>query len=54
MNAVFHSFLKSEGGATAIEYSLISSLIAIFIIAALSKLGTSLSNEFSEVASALK
>jgi pilus assembly protein Flp/PilA len=43
-----------ESGATAIEYALICSLIAVFIIAALQLLGTKLSSEFSEVASALK
>jgi len=47
-------FFSDNSGATAIEYALISSLIAVFIIAALSSLGTKLSNEFSEVGNALK
>lgn len=47
-------FLRDPRGATAIEYSLISSLIAVFIILALTQLGASLSNEFSEVAGFLK
>jgi len=47
-------FFCDNSGATAIEYALISSLIAVFIIAALSSLGTKLSNEFSEVGNALK
>ena len=48
------SFVANESGATAIEYALIASLIVVFIIAALSSLGTKLSNEFSEVGNALK
>jgi pilus assembly protein Flp/PilA len=47
-------FLADDAGATAIEYALISSLIAITIIASLNLLGSQLSNEFSEVSSALK
>ena len=54
MKSIFYAFLESENGATAIEYALISSLIAVFIIAALSQLGTSLSGVFSEVGNALK
>jgi pilus assembly protein Flp/PilA len=47
-------FAANESGATAIEYALISSLIAIAIIGGLTALGTRLSQEFSEVSSALK
>ncbi len=42
-------FLKDESGATAIEYGLIAGLIAVVIIAALTTLGTALSNKFTEV-----
>jgi pilus assembly protein Flp/PilA len=45
-------FLVDQSGATAIEYALIASLIAVFLIGALSALGTSLSSEFAEVGSA--
>ena len=38
------SFVANESGATAIEYALIASLIAVFIIGALSALGTKLSS----------
>lgn len=48
------SFLAAEDGATAIEYALISSLIAIVLVTVLTNLGTQLSAEFSEVSSALK
>lgn len=45
---------RDESGATAIEYALISSLIAVFIVGSLQILGTRLSGEFSEVSNALK
>jgi len=48
------AFLSNEDGATAIEYALIGSLIAVAIIGALTTLGTNLSSTFSEVASSLK
>ncbi len=47
------SFIANESGATAIEYALIASLIAVFLIGALSALGTKLSSEFAEVGAAL-
>ncbi len=48
------SFLADEAGATAIEYALMSSLIALVLVAVLTGLGTQLSAEFSEVSAALK
>ena len=47
-------FLRDESGATAIEYALIASLIAIALVTILGSLGSRLSTEFSEVRSALK
>jgi len=47
-------FLVDQSGATAIEYALIASLIAVFLIGALAALGTNLSSEFAEVGAALK
>jgi pilus assembly protein Flp/PilA len=47
-------FLANQSGATAIEYALITSLIAVFLIGALSALGTKMSSEFAEVGSALQ
>ena len=49
-----HMFLADQSGATAIEYALIASLIAVFLIGALSALGARISGEFSEVSSALQ
>lgn len=54
MLARFWTFANDERGATAIEYALLSSLIAVFIVSSLSALGTRLSAEFSEVSVALK
>jgi pilus assembly protein Flp/PilA len=42
-----------DDGVTAIEYGLIAALIAVFIIAALTAVGTNLSNIFGQVAAAL-
>jgi pilus assembly protein Flp/PilA len=47
-------FVADEQGATAIEYALIGSLIAIVLVTVLTNLGTRLSAEFSEISSALK
>lgn len=51
---MFKRFLKDESGATAIEYGLIASLVAIAIIAVLSTLGTELSTKFNQVATELQ
>jgi pilus assembly protein Flp/PilA len=47
-------FFDDESGATAIEYALIGSLLAIVLVTILGTLGTRLSAEFSEISSALK
>jgi pilus assembly protein Flp/PilA len=47
-------FLRDERGATAIEYALLASLVAVAIIASLNAVTVRLKVVFSEVASALK
>jgi pilus assembly protein Flp/PilA len=47
-------FAGDDRGATAIEYALISSLLALALVTALTQLGTRLSQEFSQVSAALK
>ncbi len=47
----FTRFLKDESGATAIEYGLIASLIALAIITGAKSLGSTLSATFTYVAS---
>lgn len=46
--------LADESAATAIEYALIASLIAMAIILSITLLGTQLQNSFNEVSSNLK
>ena len=46
--------VADETGATAIEYALIASLIAVAIIVSITVLGTQLQNTFNEVSSNLK
>jgi pilus assembly protein Flp/PilA len=46
-------FVRDESGATAIEYGLIASLIALVIIASVAVVGNSLTNTFNEVSSNL-
>ena len=52
--AILARFLNNEDGATAIEYALIASLIALFIIVGVQTVGTSVSTVFTEVGAALK
>ena len=47
-------FFVDEQGATAIEYALMSSLLALVLVTVLTNLGSRLSSEFSELSSALK
>jgi pilus assembly protein Flp/PilA len=53
MNRV-QNFLSDESGVTAIEYALIASLIAVFIIAAVQLVGTQVSTVFNEIGTTLK
>ena len=46
--------MVNDSGATAIEYALIASLIAVSIIVSLTVLGSQLQNTFNEVSSNLK
>ena len=54
MSNSLQRFIGDKSGATAVEYALLSSMIALVIIAALSALGTQLGKEFNEVSGALK
>ena len=54
MTKFFTRFLKSESGATAIEYGLIAALISITIIGAASAVGGSVKGSFEKVATDLK
>lgn len=54
MTTMFKRFVKDESGATAIEYGLLASLIAIGIIVAATALGSKLSGTFNNVANKLQ
>ncbi len=54
MHASLKAFLSNDSGATAIEYALMSSLIALALVTVLTNLGKGLSTEFSEVSGVLK
>ncbi|PYE29671.1 pilus assembly protein Flp/PilA [Rhizobium sp. PP-CC-3A-592] len=49
MTAVFARFLKDESGATAIEYGLIASLIALAMILGATALGTQINTTFTTI-----
>jgi len=47
-------FVRSESGATAIEYGLIAAGISVAIIVAVQAVGTGLNTTFTSVSTALK
>jgi pilus assembly protein Flp/PilA len=53
VSGLFARFSEAESGATAIEYALISALVGIGIVAALSSVRGSLIDEFASTATAL-
>ena len=53
MSLILKSFAQDDSGATAIEYGLIASMIALVIITAVTAVGTKLTNTFNEVSSNL-
>ena len=53
MRRVFFRFFRGEAGATAIEYALIASLIAVVIIGGVTAVGTGLSSTFNTVSGKL-
>ena len=54
MTKFLAGFVSDTSGATAIEYGLISALIAVFLIGALSTLGTNMSGMYSEIGNVMK
>ena len=53
MLSIFRHLMKNEQGATAIEYTLIASLIAVAAIAAMRSVGGSVQNVLNNVANAM-
>ncbi len=54
MKNLFACFMKDESGATAIEYALVASGIALAIITAVNALGTGISGKFTTINASLK
>ena len=52
--SLLHRFLRDETGATAIEYAMIASGIAVAIAATIVTLGSSVQGMYSSVATAMK
>ena len=53
MLSVFRQLMNNDRGATAIEYTLIASLISVAAIAAMGKVGGKVSNVLNNVAGAM-
>jgi pilus assembly protein Flp/PilA len=53
VKTVLKTFLSDESGVTAVEYGVISALISVVIIGAVSSLGTHLKTTFSTVAASI-
>lgn len=51
---LLYRFLRDEGGATAIEYAMIASGVAVAIAAAIMTLGSTVQGMFTNVATAMK
>jgi pilus assembly protein Flp/PilA len=53
MLSIFRRLMKNEQGATAIEYTLIASLIAVAAITAMSTVGGKVTNVLGNTANAM-
>jgi len=53
MLSIFRQLMKNQDGATAIEYTLIASLIAVAAITAMGKVGGKISNVLTNVSNAM-
>ncbi|GJE15829.1 Flp family type IVb pilin [Methylobacterium marchantiae] len=53
MTSIFKRFASDESGATAIEYGLIASLIAVAVITVLTSIGGNLNTTLTKVATNL-
>ncbi|MFM9943405.1 MAG: Flp family type IVb pilin [Hyphomicrobiaceae bacterium] len=54
MSQLIRNFIKSESGATAIEYSLIAAGIGLAIITAVQSVGQEVKGPFSDTAAGLQ
>ena len=54
MKNAISRFVADESGATAIEYALLASLVAVAVIGGMTTLGTNIGKTFNNVAGNLK
>jgi len=54
MLSIFRRLMKNQQGVTAIEYTLIASLISVAAIVAMGNVGSKVSGVMTNVASAMK
>jgi pilus assembly protein Flp/PilA len=54
LQSLLRKFERDESGATAIEYGLIASLIAVAIIAGATALGTSINTTFNNLSTKMQ
>jgi len=54
MRQFCQKFMRDESGATAIEYGLIASLIAVVLVTAVTTIGTSLKGSYNNIGNAVK
>ena len=54
MSRELTNFFASKAGATAVEYALLATGIALVIILAVANVGTNLSTSYSEIGAAFK
>ena len=53
MKAMFKNFIRNENGATAIEYTLIASLISVAAITAMKTVGGKVTNVLGNVSNSM-
>jgi pilus assembly protein Flp/PilA len=54
LSKLIYVFIRDISGATAIEYGLIASLVAVAIIAALVTLGGNMTNTYGEISNNMR
>jgi len=53
MKKFLSRFIRSESGASAVEYGILVGVIALVVIVAATTLGTSLSSNFNDIANSI-
>ena len=53
MKKFLSRFIRSESGASAVEYGILVGVIALVVIVAATTLGTNLSSNFNDIANSL-